>query len=438
MTALHRFAEQIIEKEMAVMTPEYKIIDKRKLTFRQVEVEERKDRKDLQPDIVGITDDGLRWAIEIRNSSEVKDFKKTKLVDSGITCLEIDVREQTLENLPSFLLESTENRKWINNPNYEALIAEMKRNKVSQVEKLLFDNQGSTLYIINPNESRKICIKEIMVLSKSSNGFYERIKVISEEGKPYVINIGSSDILKEYALPEGAVECDELSISTDKIPVNSNIPLNALVIEWDHSYYSVKERVEKLNEYKLDPQYDVKTITDCESKCKYLKHKGKCVYLKEEIFLNGVKHIICNRDKRLKDEDDISKVNPKYEDTSSNYSNPLPNCLPFDINWTLDDYYQRLESTHLYEIENGIETDIILFDKIGNVIILLYKDPDGVKEFCHFHIVIISIVNGCLVRNKLDYINRKEAENNYYIRLNAMRNNPDFQRPINNNIDSPF
>ena len=113
MSALHKLAEQIIEEEKAVMAPKYKIIEKKKLEFESVEVEQRVERKDLQPDIVGVTSNGLRWFVEIRNTHEVKEDKRAKLIESNITCLEIDVREQTLENLKSFLLESAECREWI-------------------------------------------------------------------------------------------------------------------------------------------------------------------------------------------------------------------------------------------------------------------------------------------------------------------------------------
>lgn len=124
MSALHKLAEQIIEKEKAVMAPEYKEMKAQKLSFVNTELERRVDRNDVQPDVVGVTDDGLRWHIEIRNTSEVDESKKAKLLESNLTCLEIDVRKQELDedNLKSFLFNSTEERKWINNPNYESLI----------------------------------------------------------------------------------------------------------------------------------------------------------------------------------------------------------------------------------------------------------------------------------------------------------------------------
>ena len=116
--------KEIIEEEKAVMAPAYKDMKAQKLSFVDTEVERRVDRNDVQPDVVGVTHDGLRWHIEIRNTSEVDESKKAKLLESGLTCLEIDVRKQKLDKdlLRSFLLNSTEERKWINNPNYVRLI----------------------------------------------------------------------------------------------------------------------------------------------------------------------------------------------------------------------------------------------------------------------------------------------------------------------------
>lgn len=79
-SALHRLAKQIIEEEKSVMVPKYLDIKEQRLSFVKVEIEKRDDRKDLQPDIVGITEDDLRWAIEIRNTHEVDEKRKrTKL-----------------------------------------------------------------------------------------------------------------------------------------------------------------------------------------------------------------------------------------------------------------------------------------------------------------------------------------------------------------------
>lgn len=122
MTILHMRSIDLIEKHKVVMVPNYYSIPPRKLEFIKVEVEKREDRNDMQPDIVGVTDDGKRWAIEIRNTHEVGEGKKTKIIESGIAFLEIDVRNQSVETLENFLVNQVDCRIWINNPYDEEIL----------------------------------------------------------------------------------------------------------------------------------------------------------------------------------------------------------------------------------------------------------------------------------------------------------------------------
>ncbi len=117
MTILHRHSIEIIEKNKAVMVPQYHNTPTCLLQFVEVEVEKREDRKDMQPDIVGITSDGKRWAIEIKNTHEVDLIKKQKIFETGIYCLEIDVRKQSVETLEEFLLNTILDRCWIDPDN---------------------------------------------------------------------------------------------------------------------------------------------------------------------------------------------------------------------------------------------------------------------------------------------------------------------------------
>lgn len=113
---MHRLAIQIIRDRKSVMLPPYENIEKaKKVNFVSVEVEERNDRSDIQPDIVGITDDGKRYLIEIKYSHSVNDVKKRKIYSDDLTCVEIDICQQKMNDLKDFLLDSPSERKWINN-----------------------------------------------------------------------------------------------------------------------------------------------------------------------------------------------------------------------------------------------------------------------------------------------------------------------------------
>ena len=124
MAAIHRRAIEIIAENKTVMAPQYKTIKAKVLIFDEVEIEQRVERKDLQPDIVGITSEGQRYNIEIRYTHEVDEEKRKKMIASGMTCLEIDVRELNMGNLTTFLLKTKDKREWINNPIYDQNIQE--------------------------------------------------------------------------------------------------------------------------------------------------------------------------------------------------------------------------------------------------------------------------------------------------------------------------
>lgn len=168
MTTLHLLAEQIIEENKRVMFPKYKEIPAQSVSFKDIEKELRNDRKDLQPDIVGITPDGERWAIEIYYTHAIDEAKKEKIKNSEISCLEIDISQQVLneELLTKFLLESTENRKWINNPNYDKEIRyrqEIEDWKYLKKYKLIFISDIMDLDLLFS------CLDENMVLVMKDN-----------------------------------------------------------------------------------------------------------------------------------------------------------------------------------------------------------------------------------------------------------------------------
>jgi len=461
MTALHKLAEQIIEEEKAVMAPEYKEIGRQSLSFVQVEVEQRVERKDLQPDIVGVTKDGLRWIIEIRNTHEVDEAKKAKLIESNITCLEIDVREQTLENLKSFILESAENRKWINNPNYETQIIEAKRKRVSRVEKYLLSCTELTIPAYEDYDSKKISIKDAFVLSKTGDKLFSQVKILSSDETPFVYNIGSQDILETNIQRKHESDCNELTITTDSLSPEDEIRSSTLDITWSYHFVTEKEREERAKEYRNNPKYEVKPSSDCIFECKYKPFKGECIYKKDTVTLKGISHVVCNKEKRLKDEEefrphhrnrDNSFVTVKSpHDTNNIYRKVIlrrtPHVrqqiikqdiespqilshvtstnenLPFEKYWTIEEYYGYLTSSNSYETEKGYFAEIARCDKVGDNILLLYKDPVEVRTFTPYHVAVISTDNGNLIQNDVAvFTNKNSAINSYYGRLSFLQN----------------
>ena len=456
MTALHRLAEQIIEEEKMVMVPVYKTISAQKLSFQTVEVEQRLERKDLQPDLVGETDDGLRWFIEIRNTHEVDAIKKRKLIESGITCLEIDVREQTLDNLKSFLLESTDNREWLNNPNYDSWIVSAKQAKVSLIEGYLLEKPDLLLPKYMDYDCQRITLSEVSKLFSSEDGLCTKLKVVSTDGIPYIIVVGCREDIENYNTSLGNRKtCNELIIYTDNLSQDADILSSNIDIKWNYHYLSEKEREARLNEYRQNPKYEIKPTSFCAHQCRYNHFFGKCIYKKATIS----DYVICNKEKRQRDESEVAskkQIPHKFsisnisqhedknyeEDTySERYPHQLPTIptkrieqelyhreiqldanLPFETFWTVDDYYNHLQSTNSLKTEAGYLAEVIKSEKINGRIIVLSRDPNTIKTIYPYHISIITVSNGDILQNKVaDFINRKSAMDAYYERLNAMR-----------------
>jgi len=125
---LHMLAEKIISQRKCVMLPEYLIYQAKKVDFVEVEVEERKDRSDMQPDLVGVTAEGDRIIIEILNTHSVDSAKLKKICEDNLICLEIDISNETQDSIEQFLLQDSRRRVWLNNPKYlDKAIEEMKK-----------------------------------------------------------------------------------------------------------------------------------------------------------------------------------------------------------------------------------------------------------------------------------------------------------------------
>ena len=325
MTALHLLSEQILTEEKCVMAPAYKEISASKLFFIDVEIERRNDRSDLQPDVVGVMEDGSRWLIEIKNTHEVNNDKRKKIAESNLCCVEIDVSEQELnkDSLRAFLVDSCERREWINNPIYESLIVDTK-------------------------------------------------------------------------------------------PGNFQDELN----EKDFA------------NYQNNHQYDVLPSSDCGLFCGLRPFKGKCIYKDREILHKGKYYVICNkgrhsRDKNFHKPNYIQKESTQISMRVKNPSiKPSPSeSLPFEPFVTLDDYYSQLQSMNYYETEFGNKTEILKIEKIGEKILLLYKDINF-WTFCPFHIAIITTNNGILSNKTVaDFRNSKSACEAYYKRIESMSRN---------------
>ena len=400
MTALHRLAEQIIEEEKAVMAPAYKEIEMRRLSFKEIEVERRTERKDLQPDIVGVTEDGLRWSIEIRYTHEIDERKKAKLQESGITCLEIDVREQTLENLRPFLLESADNREWINNPIYDSQIMDRKRKRVFQIEKLITEKHELRLPNYKDIPSQSILLNDVAVMSKSDDGLNETLKVTSSDGATYIIDICTLETQKNSnVLTEEHQGCHVLEIIADNFTNHADIQLDNIDTRWVHHYVSESERILQKNAFREHKENLVQEKF-CHFLCRFRLPNVNCEYENGTIVYKEQKFVICDnaelrRKKKSSDAVNMPSVNSSADARPQWATKKLfaddratSDSLPFERSWTIDEYYACLSSNGYFPTPKGNKARVIRCKKIGQKILLLYEDTLK-NTYLPFHIIII-------------------------------------------------
>lgn len=443
MTVLHMLAELIITEEKAVMAPAYKEIKPRKLLFKEVEEEKRNDRKDLQPDRVGITEDNKRWCIEIRNTHEVDEVKIAKYKESNLICLEIDVRKQSLDKkaLTEFLLESTEDREWINNPFYDELIAEAEREKVAKIVKLFEEKREL------PIQPQNISLREV-TSSISKDGLYAKVQAVSEIGKTYIIHIGSEDKLMEVK-PQKV--CDELKFNT--VLFHSDEESFSSCMGWFYRHAPKKAQEEKIDEYSKNPDYEIRPSIDCIFDCHLNPVNGNCIYIKDKYEKDGIKYVVCNKAKRQKE----APIRQQNNNHSSIQASPLldklkgkkkekekkeqhvEGTLPFDQYWTIEDYFEHLQSTGSYKrFKDQDLGEIVECDLLGDTILVLYKIhvSNGFVNQDVYYIDKVTIENGEPLKRNVDFYRIKLKASTEYSKKKDELNSE--QSNENNHNNLPF
>ena len=293
MSAIHVLAEQIINDEKAVMFPAYMGIKAKRCLFDDVIVERRIERSDLQADVVGITrdeDHEVKWNIEIFYTHEVDNKKKKKICESNINCLEIDVREQELDedSIKNFLLNSDRCRKWINNPEYKRIKYELKNSRIKAATRILSDKEGITLppYKKDGINEKHIILSEVKTKYASKDG---RLSIVEGyfENKKYVFYIGYRHSLINI---EPSKECRELKLVVDRIKDISN---QNLKIEWVYNPEHLENKI-KLEALKKDFGVKQVNVLECE-KCELYSPDKPCVYHKGIMKYFGVDWVLCTK-----------------------------------------------------------------------------------------------------------------------------------------------
>lgn len=133
MVTMYKLAQQIIQREKRIHAPSYYGIFKdQEIEFIDVKIDSHYEREDKQPDVIATTTDGKQYLIEFFFNYKVQ---HNKAIDyKNLTCLEVDLSNQSLNTLEAFLLSSSEDRHWLNNEVYFNRIEEIYLNAGKNVK----------------------------------------------------------------------------------------------------------------------------------------------------------------------------------------------------------------------------------------------------------------------------------------------------------------
>ena len=170
MVTLYKLAEQIIQTKKCIHAPSYYGIFKEKfLKFEDVKIDSSFEREDKQPDVIATTADGQQYLVEFVFRYKVQ--HKQPIDYKNLSCLQIDLSNQTLETLEDFLLHSNDGRQWLNNEIY-----------FSKIEGL-YANNGKPIRIVEDSKCKHCELYHNCCAVKSST--YSSPLIISNSGLSY-------------------------------------------------------------------------------------------------------------------------------------------------------------------------------------------------------------------------------------------------------------
>lgn len=142
-----QLTKQILENNKYIMLPEYDIIKSEKIAITNITLQNLTYAANILPDIVVETEIGMQFYIRFKRKRG-KDIS----FDRNNVYLELDANNIKLNELESFLLYSTENKNWLNNPFYDKYLEQeyqTMKSAISQIDNSAENNELNG--IIEPN-----------------------------------------------------------------------------------------------------------------------------------------------------------------------------------------------------------------------------------------------------------------------------------------------
>lgn len=183
---MYKLAEQIIQSAKRIHAPSYYgIFPEMDIEFVDVRIDSCFERADKQPDVIATTKEGQQYLIEFLFQYKIQ--HKTAIDYKNMNCLEIDLSNQSLETLESFLLSSSKDRKWMNNVTY-----------FSQVGSL-YNKAGKPVRVVDESECRQCelgCSYHCAGVPVYSLTGINQYLVIEESGHKY--RLCKSELFQNY------------------------------------------------------------------------------------------------------------------------------------------------------------------------------------------------------------------------------------------------
>lgn len=412
MSIMHLRAQEIIKEKKTVMAPGYRTIAATKMHFIDVRTEVSKEWEGIRPDIVGVTADGKKWAIEIYYTNKVDNIKRDKIVNNDVACFEININNQSFEQLENFLLNSCEERFWINNPYYDEKIqneytlkekarrlkVEADRLKVEEVTKALLEKSAFYLPEYSYMRSRIIYPRNKPMVYWSQDKLSSAVQITSKDEENYYIYVGTSESINRI-LPY--VDRELINRFSILVLYINDLYKEDILFAGDYNYkwhynrqYEQLEKVRKPQREQYQYYYSRpnkwflkmygKSFTQ---KCTIQKDCKLCDCCEKIIDYEGEKYVVCDLEKKnafiyskmkvVKQQLPPSEFNI-IEALLHSFSDEHGYSRPLTCN-NIKDYYDYLQNKSVLDWNNGVNCIDMCMISTDEIYVIVVHHDDSIS-----------------------------------------------------------
>ncbi|MBO7595741.1 MAG: hypothetical protein J6T70_01690 [Bacteroidales bacterium] len=121
-------ALEILEQAQYIKLPHYYSIESQTVKLKNIRANRYSDNIKILPEIIAETEEGMEIHLRYKRIKG----RGRRMIGNEFPCLELNAEQITLENLQDFLLNSTDDKKWLANPFYDNIIEQIELDEFSQ------------------------------------------------------------------------------------------------------------------------------------------------------------------------------------------------------------------------------------------------------------------------------------------------------------------